>query len=122
KAMVLCVDEKSQIQALDRPQPALPMMPGVPERRTHETPTVRRWLARHSRFTVHFTPTSSSWVNQVERSFATLTERQIRSGTHRSTIELERATKRRPSSSPRSRPRAATTCRGTSSSCTRRTG
>jgi hypothetical protein len=59
KAMVLCVDEKSQIQALDRPQPALPMMPGVPERRTHETPTVRRWLARHPRFTVH------SWLREA---------------------------------------------------------
>lgn len=154
KALVLCVDEKSQIQALDRTQPALPMMPGVPERRTHDyvrhgtttlfaaldvatgkvigelhrrhrnleflkflksieaqvpadldvhlvmdhygthkTPTVRRWLARHPRFTVHFTPTSSSWVNQVERFFATLIERQIRRGTHRSTVELERAIK-----------------------------
>ena len=154
QALVLCVDEKSQIQALDRTQPALPMMPGLPERRTHDylrygtttlfaaldiatgeviselhrrhrsteflkflrtieatvpadlavhlvmdnsgthkTATVRRWLVRHPRFHVHFTPTSASWINQVERFFATLTERQIRRGTHRSTIELERAIK-----------------------------
>lgn len=152
RALVLCVDEKSQIQALDRTQPILPMMPGVPERRTHDysrhgtttlfaalniatgkvigelhrrhrsreflqflrtideavpkklevhlvmdnygthkTPTVRRWLARNPRFHVHFTPTSASWLNQVERWFATLTERQIRRGTHRSTVELESA-------------------------------
>src|SRR5579872_467652 len=128
KAMVLCVDEKSQIQALDRTQPILPMMPGVPERRTHDysrhgtttlfaalniatgkvigevhrrhrakeflaflrtldeatpakldvhlvmdnygthkTPSVKAWMARHPRFHAHFTPTSSSWLNQVER-------------------------------------------------------
>src|SRR5271170_6004931 len=152
RALVLCVDEKSQIQALDRTQPILPMMPGVPERRTHDysrhgtttlfaalniatgkvigelhrrhrsreflqflrtieeavpkklevhlvmdnygthkTPTVKRWLASNPRFHVHFTPTSASWLNQVERWFATLTERQIRRGTHRSTVELERA-------------------------------
>jgi transposase len=152
RALVLCVDEKSQIQALDRTQPILPMMPGVPERRTHDysrhgtttlfaalniatgkvigelhrrhrsqeflqflrtidetvpkrlevhlvmdnygthkTPTVKRWLARNPRFHVHFTPTSASWINQVERWFATLTERQIRRGTHRSTVELENA-------------------------------
>lgn len=154
KALVLCVDEKSQIQALDRTQPSLPMMPGLPERRTHDymrhgtttlfaaldiatgeiigemhrrhrsgeflkflrtieatvppkldvhlvmdnygthkTITVQRWLARHPRFHVHFTPTSASWINQVERFFATLTQRQIRRGTHRSTVELERAIK-----------------------------
>ncbi len=142
RALLLCVDEKSQIQALDRTQPILPMMPGVPERRTHDysrhgtttlfavlniatgkvigelhrrhrsqeflqflrtieetvpkkldvhlvmdnygthkTPTVKRWLARNPRFHVHFTPTSASWLNQVERWFATLTERQIRRGT-----------------------------------------
>ena len=152
RALVLCVDEKSQIQALDRTQPILPMMPGVPERRTHDysrhgtttlfaalniatgkvigelhrrhrsreflqflrtideavpkkldvhlvmdnygthkTPTVKRWLARNPRFHAHFTPTSASWLNQVERWFATLTERQIRRGTHRSTVELENA-------------------------------
>lgn len=152
KAMVLCVDEKSQIQALDRTQPMLPMMPGCPERRTHDyvrhgtttlfaaldiatgkvigelhrrhrsreflqflrtvdqnvpaslqvhlvmdnygthkTPTVKAWFARHPRFHVHFTPTSASWLNQVERWFAQLTTRQIRRSTHRSTVELEKA-------------------------------
>ena len=149
---MLCVDEKSQIQALDCTQPILPMMPGVPERCTHDysrqgtttlfaalniatgkligevhrrhrakeflaflrtideatpakldvhlvmdnygthkTPSVKAWMARHPRFHAHFTPTSSSWLNQVERWLATLTERQIRRGTHRSTVELERA-------------------------------
>lgn len=152
KAMVLCVDEKTQIQALDRTQPILPLAPGLPERRTHDytrhgtttlfaaldlasgrvigqlhrrhrskeflaflrtveanvpaefqvhlildnygthkTPSVKAWLARHSRFQVHFTPTSSSWLNLVERWFALISERQIKRGTHRSTIELERA-------------------------------
>jgi transposase len=152
KAMVLCVDEKSQIQALDRTQPILPLAPGIPERRTHhymrhgtttlfaaldiatgaviaelhrrhrsseflnflrtieanvpadldihlvmdnygthKTPTIKSWFARHPRFHVHFTPTSASWLNQVERWFATLTEKQIRRGTHRSTRELEPA-------------------------------
>jgi transposase len=148
----LCVDEKSQIQALDRTQPILPLAPGIPERRTHDymrhgtttlfaalgiatgkvigethrrhrsreflqflrsieaavpaeldvhlvmdnygthkTPTARNWLARHSRIQVHFTPPSASWLNHVERWFATLTERQLRRGTHRSTCELEQA-------------------------------
>ena len=152
KAMVLCVDEKSQIQALDRTQPILPLAPGVPERRTHDymrhgtttlfaaldiatgavigqlhrrhrsseflkflrtidanvpaeldihlvmdnygthkTPTVKGWFARHPRFHVHFTPTSASWLNQVERWFSTLTTRYIRRGTHRSTVQLEKA-------------------------------
>lgn len=152
KAMVLCVDEKSQIQALDRTQPVLPLAPGIPERRTHDymrhgtttlfaaldvatgkvigrlhrrhrsteflkflrtldasvpteldihlimdnygthkTPAVQRWFVRHPRFQVHFTPTSASWLNQVERWFATLTEKQIRRATHRSTRQLEKA-------------------------------
>jgi transposase len=152
KAIVLCVDEKSQIQALDRTQPILPLAPGIAERRTydyerhgtttlfaaldiatgevigqlhrrhrsteflkflrtieanvppqldvhlvmdnygtHKTPTVRAWFARHPRFHIHFTPTSASWLNQVERWFATLTEKQIRRGTHRSTRQLEDA-------------------------------
>lgn len=152
KAMVLCVDEKSQIQALNRTQPMLPLAPGIPERRTHDylrhgtttlfaaldlasgkvigelhrrhrgqeflaflrtidanvpaaldvhlvmdnygthkTPAVRGWLARHPRFKVHFTPTSSSWLNLIERWFALLSERQIKRGSHRSTVELERA-------------------------------
>ena len=150
--MVLCVDEKSQIQALDRTQPMLPLAPGMPELRTHDyvrhgtttlfaaldvaagrvigethrrhrsseflkflrtieanvpaeldihlvmdnygthkTPTIRRWLAARPRFQVHFTPTSASWINQVERWFATLTERCIRRSTHRSTLQLEQA-------------------------------
>ena len=152
KAMVLCVDEKTQIQALDRTQPLLPLAPGIAERRTHDyerhgttslfaaldiatgevigqlhrrhrsgeflqflrtieanvpatldvhlimdnygthkTPTVRAWFACHPRFQVHFTPTSASWLNQVERWFATLTQKQIRRGTHRSTRQLEDA-------------------------------
>jgi transposase len=152
KAMVLCVDEKSQIQALDRTQPMLPLAPGLPERRTHDyvrhgtttlfaaldiatgkvigemhqrhrsieflkflrtieanvpealdihlvmdnygthkTDIIKRWLAARPRFHVHFTPTSASWLNQVERWFSTLTERYLRRGTHRSTRELEKA-------------------------------
>jgi transposase len=151
-ALVLCVDEKSQIQALNRSQPILPMLPGTPERRTadylrngttslfaalivatgevigklhrrhrhqeflsflrvidaatppdldlhvildnygtHKTPAVIRWLVRHPRFHLHFTPTGSSWINQVERWFAELTRRQIKRGAHRSTRELEDA-------------------------------
>ncbi len=154
KAMVLCVDEKSQIQALDRTQPILPLAPGIPERRTHDymrhgtttlfaaldiatgavigemhrrhrsseflqflrtieanvpsdldvhlvmdnygthkTPSIKAWFARHPRFHVHFTPTSASWLNQVERWFATLTDKYIRRGTHRSTRQLEQAIK-----------------------------
>jgi len=152
KAMVLCVDEKSQIQALDRTQPLLPLAPGMAERRTHDykrhgttslfaaldlasgkvigelhrrhrskefltflrtieanvpatldvhlildnygthkTPSVKAWFARHPRFHVHFTPTSASWLNLVERFFALLTTRQIKRGAHRSTRELEQA-------------------------------
>ena len=152
KALALCVDEKSQIQALDRTQPLLPMTPGQIERRTHDyvrhgtttlfaaldvatgevigklqrrhrakeflaflrevernvpanldvhlimdnasthkTPSVQRWLISRPRFHVHFTPTSSSWINQVERWFATLTEKQLRRGVHRSTRALEKS-------------------------------
>lgn len=58
---------------------------------THKTPAIKSWFARHPRFHVHFTPTSASWINQIERWFATLTEKQIRRGTHRSTRELEQA-------------------------------
>jgi transposase len=148
-AVVLCVDEKAQIQALDRTAPILPMMPGVPERRTHDyvrngttnlyaalnvasgqiiadmtsrqraeefrrflnlidrtvpdhlavhvivdnsrthkTPAIQRWLVRHPRFTFHFTPTYSSWLNLVERWFAELTTKWIKRGTHRSVKEL----------------------------------
>jgi len=155
KALVLCVDEKAQMQALDRSQPLLPMRPGQVERRTHDyvrhgttslfaaldvksgrvmgefhrrhrsvefrkflerieasvpaaldvhlildnygthkTPRIHRWLARHPRFHVHFTPTSASWINLVERWFAALTEKQLRRGVHRSTRELEEAVQR----------------------------
>jgi transposase len=58
---------------------------------THKTPSVKAWLVRHPRFHVHFTPTSASWLNQVERWFALLTQKQIKRGSHRSTVELERA-------------------------------
>jgi len=151
RAVVLCVDEKSQVQALDRSQPVLPMMPGMPERRTHDyarngitslfaafniadgtvigelhrqhravefkkflvsidkavpaeldihlvcdnygthkTPVIRAWLARHPRFHMHFTPTGSSWINQVERWFGFLTEQKIRRGVHKSVAALEK--------------------------------
>ena len=73
RALVLCVDEKSQIQALDRTAPLLPTRPGQIERRTHD---YRR---------------RSSWLNQVERWFAVLTEKQLRRGVFRSTRELEQA-------------------------------
>ncbi|OEJ55363.1 DDE endonuclease [Streptomyces agglomeratus] len=150
RAVVLCVDEKSQIQALDRSQPVLPMMPGMPERRTHDylrhgitslfaafniadgtvisalhrrhraiefkkfliridkavpagldvhlvcdnyathnTAEVRTWLGKHPRFHVHFTPTGSSWMNQVERWFGLLTDKLIRCGVHTSVKALE---------------------------------
>src|SRR3989441_1727526 len=152
KALVLCVDEKAQIQALDRTQPLLPMQPGQVERRTHDytrhgttslfaalnvktgkvigefhhrhrakefrkfldtieavapasldvhvildnygthkTPIIHRWLVRHPRYHVHFTPTGASWINLVERWFATLTDKQLRRGVHRSTRDLEAA-------------------------------
>lgn len=154
RALVLCVDEKSQIQALDRTQPLLPLRPGQIERRTHDykrhgttslfaaldvktgtvigecrrrhrsvefrkfldtieanvpqgldvhlildnygthkTALIRTWLAKRPRFHVHFTPTSASWTNLVARWFATLTEKQIRRGVHRSTRALEAAIK-----------------------------
>ncbi len=152
RALVLCVDEKSQIQALDRTAPLLPMRPGQIERRTHDyarhgttslfaaldtksgnligqtksrhrsvefrsfldtieenlppeldihlildnygthkTQLIRDWLAKRPRFHLHFTPTSASWLNLVERWFALLTDKQLRSGVHRSTRELETA-------------------------------
>lgn len=155
KALVLCVDEKSQMQALERTQPMLPMRPGVAASQTHDyvrhgtttlfaaldaktgtvigkcyrrhratefvkflriiddavpatldvhlildnysthkTPVVRRWLARHPRFHVHFTPTYSSWINLVESWFAVLTNRRLRRGSFRSTRQLERDVKR----------------------------
>ena len=145
RAVVLCVDEKSQIQALDRTAPVLPMLPGTPARAshdyvragtsslyaalnlttgtvigslharhraiefkkflttldrevpagldvhvvldnasTHKTPAIKRWLAAHPRFVLHFTPTSSSWLNLVERWFGELTTKKLQRGTHRS--------------------------------------
>ena len=150
KALVLCVDEKSQIQALDRSAPVLPMMPGMPERRTHDyvrhgittlfaaldissgqvigsihrrhrsvefkkflakldkeipadldvhlicdnytthkSPTIQTWLATHPRFHMHFTPTYSSWLNQVERWFGLLTDKRLRRSAHKSLRALE---------------------------------
>jgi transposase len=149
-ALVLCVDEKSQIQALDRTAPCLPMLPATPARMTHDyvrngttslfaafdlasgsviaqpyrrhrhqeflrflklidtavpqdldlhlvldnyathkTPEIQKWLLKHPRFCLHFTPTSSSWLNLVERWFAELTNRKLRRSAHRSVTELE---------------------------------
>jgi len=149
RAVVLCVDEKSQIQALDRTAPILPMLPGTPERATHDyrrsgtsslyaaldvstgkvigslharhravefkkflatldrevpaeldihlildnssthkTPAIARWLAGHPRFVLHFTPTSSSWLNLVERWFSELTTKKLRRGSHSSVRQL----------------------------------
>ena len=149
RAVVLCVDEKSQIQALDRTAPILPILPGTPERAshdykrsgtsslyaalnvttgqvigslharhraiefkkflqtidrevpaelavhlvldnasTHKTPAIQRWLVAHPRFVLHFTPTSSSWLNLVERWFAELTTKKLRRGAHRSVGQL----------------------------------
>jgi transposase len=151
-AVVLSVDEKSQVQALDRTQPILPLRPGLPEQRTHDyerhgttslfaalevatgkvigechrrhrhqeflqflhlvdsrvppdvdvhlimdnygthkSPKVVRWFARHPRYHLHFTPTSASWLNQVERWFADLTEKRIRRGSFDSVRSLEKA-------------------------------
>jgi transposase len=151
RALVVCVDEKSQIQALDRTAPTLPMLPGTPERATHDykrngtsslfaalelttgkvigrlhsrhraiefkkflqtidqevpaeldvhlildnysthkTPAIRRWLAAHPRFVLHFTPTGASWLNLVERWFAELTARKLRRGVHRSVRDLNK--------------------------------
>ena len=149
KAIVLSVDEKSQIQALDRTQPVLPLREGLPERQTHDYrrhgtttlfaalnvlegtviaqcqprhryqeflrflnqiersvpkqraihlvldnygthkhPMVREWFQSHPRYHLHFTPTSSSWLNQIERWFAEITRKRIRRGTFRSVGEL----------------------------------
>jgi transposase len=149
RAVVLCVDEKSQIQALDRTAPIFPMMPGVPARATHDyrragtsslyaaldlttgkvisslhsrhravefkkflatidrevpaglavhvvldnasthkTPAIKNWLTAHPRFQLHFTPTSSSWLNLAGRWFSELTTKKLQRGTHRSVREL----------------------------------
>ena len=58
---------------------------------THKTPRVKRWLQRHPRYVVHFTPTSGSWLNQVERFFGELTEKRLRRGVFRSVAALEKA-------------------------------
>jgi len=152
RAIVLCVDEKSQVQALNRTQPILPLAPGVPARQshdyerhgvtslfaaldvasgvtisscyrrhrhqeflrflndidanipggfdvhlvmdnygTHKVHKVRTWFARHPRYHVHFTPTSGSWLNLVERLFAEVTERCVRRGSHTAVRALEKA-------------------------------
>ena len=152
RALVLCVDEKTEMQALERTQPVPPMRPGQPERRTsgyarhgtsslfaaldvtagkvigrcyrrhraeefrdfldavdaavppelevhvvldnasiHKAPAIRGWLAKRPRYHLHFTPTASSWLNQVERFFALLTAQRLKRGTHRSVEELEAA-------------------------------
>ena len=152
RTLVLCVDEKSQIQALDRTRPLLPLRPGQAERRTHDyvrhgttslfaaldartgqvigrrhrrhralefrkfldaiesqvpaeldvhliadnyathkTALIRSWFAKRPRFHIHFTPTSASWLNLVERWFGLLTEKQVRRGVHQSSAELEAA-------------------------------
>lgn len=149
-ALVLCLDEKSQVQALDRTRPLLPMRPGIPARQTHDyirhgttslfaalnvatgkvigqchrrhrhqellkflnrldaelppdgeihvimdnygthkVPKVARWFARHPRYHVHFTPTSASWLNQVERFFSQITTQRIRRGTFHNVAALE---------------------------------
>jgi hypothetical protein len=100
-ALVLCVDEKSQVQALSRRQPILPLRPGQLERRfrqswtsiwfwTHKTVRVRRRLQKRPRYHLPFTPTHASWLNQVERWFALLTQRQIKRGSH-ARVELQDA-------------------------------
>jgi transposase len=61
---------------------------------THKTPAIHRWLARRPRYHLHFTPTGASWINLVERWFATLTAKQLRRGVHRSTRDLEAAIRR----------------------------
>jgi transposase len=152
RAIVLCVDEKSQVQALNRTQPILPLAPGVPARQshdyerhgvtslfaaldvasgvtisscyrrhrhqeflrfldaieasvprgcavhlvmdnygTHKVKKVRAWFARHPRYHVHFTPTSASWLNLVERLFAEVTQRCVRRGSHTTVAALEKA-------------------------------
>jgi transposase len=149
RAVVLCIDEKSQIQALDRTAPILPLLPGTPERATHDyerngtsslyaaldlatgrvigslhqrhralefhkflktidqavpehlavhivldnasshkTPKIQRWLKAHPRFVLHFTPTSSSWLNLVERWFSELTTKLLKRGAHRTVRQL----------------------------------
>ena len=115
-AVVLSVDEKSQIQALDRTQPGLPLKPGkagtilnaveaaVPAGKlihvildnygTHKHPKVRAWLDRHDRWTFHYTPTSGSWLNAVETFFSAMTRRRLRRGAFHSLVDLQAAINR----------------------------
>jgi transposase len=108
-AVVLSLDEKSQIQALDRTQPGLPIKPGVARRArsprrqaihavldnyaTHKHPKVLAWLSRHPRWIFHFTPTSASWLNAVENFFSKMTRQRIRRGVFRSIVDLQSAIK-----------------------------
>lgn len=90
-ALVLCVDEKSQIQALDRTQPGLEdkqLHLICDNYATHKHPKVKRWLKRHQRFHVHFTPTSASWLNMIERFFRDLTQNRLKRGVFRDLEEL----------------------------------
>ena len=93
-ALVLCVDEKTQIQALDRTQPLLPMQPGQAERRTHDYRrhgTISLFAALNAATGTVITNTYGSWINQVERWFGLLEQRQIRRGSHRGVVELVKA-------------------------------
>lgn len=87
-AVVLCVDEMSQVQALDRTQPMLPMGLGYVEGATHKHAKVKIWLAKRPRYHIHFTPTYASWLNQVERWFGVITQKAIRRGSFSSVKEL----------------------------------
>src|SRR5262249_14815867 len=88
-------DFRHFLMTIDRAVPkALYIHLVVDNASTHKTPMIHRWLLRHPRFLVHFTPTSGSWMNLVERWFAALTEKQLRRGVHRSTRELETAIRR----------------------------
>src|SRR5689334_12947256 len=107
-AVVLCIGEKSRVQALQRTAPILPIMPGVPEKATHdyirndtttlfaalEHPTRQAWLTRNPRITLHFTPTSGSWLNLVEIFFGIITRQAIRRGSFDSVRELVDAIRR----------------------------
>lgn len=101
-ALVLCVDEKSLVRALDRSLPLLPLQPGqeihlvMDNYATHKTPAVRRWFQRHPDYHVHFTPTSVSWLNQIERFFAEITTRRVRRSAFHSVAALEQAIRRLP--------------------------
>jgi transposase len=88
-AVVVSIDEKSQIQALDRTQPGLPLKRG--KYAVHKHPQVLAWLAEHPRWTFHFTPTSCSWLNAVEGFFSKLTRQSLKRGVFRSVDDLESA-------------------------------